>query len=80
MDIGLTISRYYLESYSFSQTTASALEAAIHLGIAYTVTAASRMDQREVLVQDFEVVETVFFPRFVLQLSFPFLGKVKSFK
>lgn len=52
---------------SYSQTTASALEVAIHLGIAYTVTATSGMDQRDVLVQDFEVVETVFFPRFVHQ-------------
>ncbi|XP_076149254.1 phosphatidylinositol 4-phosphate 5-kinase type-1 alpha-like [Alosa pseudoharengus] len=48
---------------TYKKTTASALEGAIHLGIAYTVQAASRMDQREVLVQDFEMVESIFFPR-----------------
>ncbi|KAG5286587.1 hypothetical protein AALO_G00016520 [Alosa alosa] len=48
---------------TYKKTTASALEGAIHLGIAYTVQAASHMNQREVLVQDFEMVESIFFPR-----------------
>ncbi|KAL2097120.1 hypothetical protein ACEWY4_006327 [Coilia grayii] len=48
---------------TYKQTPASALQVAIQLGIAYTVQAAGSMDQREVLIQDFEVVESIFFPR-----------------
>ncbi|XP_063076230.1 phosphatidylinositol 4-phosphate 5-kinase type-1 alpha-like isoform X2 [Engraulis encrasicolus] len=48
---------------TYKQTTASALEHAIKLGIDYTVELALCMDKREVLIQDFEVVESIFFPR-----------------
>ncbi|XP_042559037.1 phosphatidylinositol 4-phosphate 5-kinase type-1 alpha-like [Clupea harengus] len=48
---------------TYKETTASDLEGAIQLGISYTVQEASRMDQREVLIQDFEVMESVYFPR-----------------
>lgn len=47
-----------------SQTTSSALKGAIQLGIGYTVGNLSSKPERDVLMQDFYVVESIFFPRF----------------
>lgn len=47
------------------QTTSSALKGAIQLGIGYTVGNLSSKPERDVLMQDFYVVESIFFPRFV---------------
>lgn len=47
----------------FFQTTSSALQGAIQLGIAHTVGSLSQKPDRDVLLQDFEVVESIFFPR-----------------
>lgn len=51
-------------SVLFSQTTSSALKGAIQLGIGYTVGNLSSKPERDVLMQDFYVVESIFFPRF----------------
>lgn len=48
------------------QTTSSALKGAIQLGIGYTVGNLSSKPERDVLMQDFYVVESIFFPRWVL--------------
>jgi len=48
------------------QTTSSALKGAIQLGIGYTVGNLSSKPERDVLMQDFYVVESIFFPRLVL--------------
>lgn len=45
------------------QTTSSALQGAIQLGIGYTVGTLSSKPERDVLMQDFYVVESIFFPR-----------------
>lgn len=45
------------------QTTSSALQGAIQLGIGYTVGNLSSKPERDVLMQDFYVVESIFFPR-----------------
>lgn len=45
------------------QTTSSALKGAIQLGIGYTVGNLSSKPERDVLMQDFYVVESIFFPR-----------------
>lgn len=50
-------------SLSLSQTTSSALKGAIQLGIGYTVGNLSSKPERDVLMQDFYVVESIFFPR-----------------
>lgn len=47
------------------QTTSSALKGAIQLGITHTVGSLSQKPERDVLMQDFEVVESIFFPRCV---------------
>lgn len=47
------------------QTTSSALQGAIQLGIGYTVGNLSSKPERDVLMQDFYVVESIFFPRCV---------------
>uniref|UniRef100_A0A669DDD8 Phosphatidylinositol-4-phosphate 5-kinase type 1 gamma n=1 Tax=Oreochromis niloticus TaxID=8128 RepID=A0A669DDD8_ORENI len=44
------------------QTTSSALKGAIQLGIGYTVGNLSSKPERDVLMQDFYVVESIFFP------------------
>lgn len=49
----------------YSQTTSSALKGAIQLGIAHTVGSLSQKAERDVLMQDFVVVESIFFPRLV---------------
>lgn len=46
-----------------AQTTSSALKGAIQLGITHTVGSLSQKPERDVLLQDFEVVESIFFPR-----------------
>lgn len=45
------------------QTASSALQGAIQLGIGYTVGNLSSKPERDVLMQDFYVVESIFFPR-----------------
>lgn len=47
------------------QTASSALQGAIQLGIGYTVGNLSSKAERDVLMQDFYVVESIFFPRCV---------------
>lgn len=47
------------------QTTSSALKGAIQLGIGYTVGNLSSKPERDVLMQDFYVVESIFFPRYI---------------
>ncbi len=47
------------------QTTSSALKGAIQLGITHSVGSLSQKPERDVLMQDFEVVESIFFPRYV---------------
>ena len=55
------------------QTPSSALKGAIQLGIGYTVGNLSSKPERDVLMQDFYVVESIFFPRCVcVCLSFLF--------
>lgn len=48
------------------QTTSSTLKGAIQLGIGYTVGNLSSKPERDVLMQDFYVVESIFFPRYAL--------------
>ncbi|RXM94560.1 Phosphatidylinositol 4-phosphate 5-kinase type-1 alpha [Acipenser ruthenus] len=47
---------------TYKKTTSSALKGAIQLGITHTVGSLSQKAERDVLMQDFEVVETIFFP------------------
>ncbi|XP_056154212.1 phosphatidylinositol 4-phosphate 5-kinase type-1 alpha-like isoform X2 [Lampris incognitus] len=47
---------------TYKKTTSSTLKSAIQLGIAYTVGSLSQKPERDVLMQDFEVVESIFFP------------------
>ncbi|XP_069549864.1 phosphatidylinositol 4-phosphate 5-kinase type-1 alpha-like isoform X1 [Brachyistius frenatus] len=47
---------------TYKKTTSSALKGAIQLGITHTVGSLSRKPERDVLLQDFEVVESIFFP------------------
>lgn len=51
------------------QTTSSALKGAIQLSITHTVGSLSQKPERDVLLQDFEVVESIFFPRWFLFLK-----------
>ncbi|XP_046699997.1 phosphatidylinositol-4-phosphate 5-kinase, type I, alpha, a isoform X2 [Silurus meridionalis] len=47
---------------TYKKTTSSALKGAIQLGIAHTVGSLSQKPERDVLMQDFEEVESIFFP------------------
>ncbi|KAI2655520.1 Phosphatidylinositol 4-phosphate 5-kinase type-1 alpha [Labeo rohita] len=47
---------------TYKKTTSSALKGAIQLGIAHTVGSLSQKAERDVLMQDFYVVESIFFP------------------
>ncbi|XP_061416658.1 phosphatidylinositol 4-phosphate 5-kinase type-1 alpha-like isoform X1 [Lethenteron reissneri] len=47
---------------TYKKTTSSALRGAIELGIGYTVGNLSSKPERDVLMQDFYVVESIFFP------------------
>ncbi|XP_066530918.1 phosphatidylinositol-4-phosphate 5-kinase, type I, alpha, a [Hoplias malabaricus] len=47
---------------TYKKTTSSALKGAIQLGITYTVGSLSQKPERDVLMQDFEEVESIFFP------------------
>ncbi|XP_014739867.1 PREDICTED: phosphatidylinositol 4-phosphate 5-kinase type-1 gamma-like isoform X4 [Sturnus vulgaris] len=49
---------------TYKKTTSSTLKGAIQLGIGYTVGNLSSKPERDVLMQDFYVVESIFFPRF----------------
>uniref|UniRef100_G1LGQ0 Phosphatidylinositol-4-phosphate 5-kinase type 1 gamma n=1 Tax=Ailuropoda melanoleuca TaxID=9646 RepID=G1LGQ0_AILME len=51
-----------LGNWIFPQTTSSTLKGAIQLGIGYTVGNLSSKPERDVLMQDFYVVESIFFP------------------
>ncbi|OWK12289.1 PIP5K1C, partial [Cervus elaphus hippelaphus] len=51
-----------LMQLGFPQTTSSTLKGAIQLGIGYTVGNLSSKPERDVLMQDFYVVESIFFP------------------
>lgn len=59
-----------------SQTTSSALKGAIQLGIGYTVGNLSSKPERDVLMQDFYVVESIFFPRLELGIGCSHTGCV----
>ncbi|KAJ7414339.1 Phosphatidylinositol 4-phosphate 5-kinase type-1 gamma [Willisornis vidua] len=48
---------------AITETTSSTLKGAIQLGIGYTVGNLSSKPERDVLMQDFYVVESIFFPR-----------------
>ncbi|XP_034743170.1 phosphatidylinositol 4-phosphate 5-kinase type-1 gamma-like isoform X2 [Etheostoma cragini] len=48
---------------TYKKTTSSALQGSIQLGIGYTVGNLSSKPERDVLMQDFYVVESIFFPR-----------------
>ncbi|KAJ3608939.1 hypothetical protein NHX12_023467 [Muraenolepis orangiensis] len=48
---------------TYKKTTSSALKGAIQLGITHTVGSLSHKPERDVLMQDFEVMESIFFPR-----------------
>nr|XP_031362740.1 phosphatidylinositol 4-phosphate 5-kinase type-1 alpha [Lonchura striata domestica] len=52
---------------TYKKTTSSALKGAIQLGITYTVGSLSTKPERDVLMQDFYVVESIFFPRWALR-------------
>uniref|UniRef100_A0A3Q3W7A1 PIPK domain-containing protein n=1 Tax=Mola mola TaxID=94237 RepID=A0A3Q3W7A1_MOLML len=47
---------------TYKKTTSSALKGAIQLGIAHTIGSLSQKAERDVLMQDFVVVESIFFP------------------
>ncbi|XP_061598292.1 phosphatidylinositol 4-phosphate 5-kinase type-1 alpha-like isoform X2 [Cololabis saira] len=47
---------------TYKKTTSSALKGAIQLGITHTVGSLTQKPERDVLLQDFEVVESIFFP------------------
>ncbi|KFO63479.1 Phosphatidylinositol 4-phosphate 5-kinase type-1 alpha, partial [Corvus brachyrhynchos] len=57
---------------TYKKTTSSALKGAIQLGITHTVGSLSTKPERDVLMQDFYVVESIFFPRFAIPF-FPHL-------
>ncbi|XP_038135256.1 phosphatidylinositol 4-phosphate 5-kinase type-1 alpha-like isoform X2 [Cyprinodon tularosa] len=46
----------------YKKTTSSTLKAALQLGITYTVGSLNQKPERDVLLQDFEVMESIFFP------------------
>ncbi|XP_008330127.1 phosphatidylinositol 4-phosphate 5-kinase type-1 alpha-like isoform X2 [Cynoglossus semilaevis] len=47
---------------TYKKTTSSALKGAIQLGITHTIGSLSQKPERDVLLHDFEVVESIFFP------------------
>ncbi|XP_038581510.1 phosphatidylinositol 4-phosphate 5-kinase type-1 alpha-like [Micropterus salmoides] len=47
---------------TYKKTTSSALKGAIQLGITHTVGSLTQKPERDVLLQDFEVMESIFFP------------------
>uniref|UniRef100_A0A8C7WUI6 Phosphatidylinositol-4-phosphate 5-kinase, type I, alpha, a n=1 Tax=Oryzias sinensis TaxID=183150 RepID=A0A8C7WUI6_9TELE len=47
---------------TYKKTSSSTLKGAIQLGIAHTVGSLTQKPERDVLLQDFEVVESIFFP------------------
>lgn len=47
---------------TYKKTTSSTLKGAIQLGITHTVGSLTQKPERDVLLQDFEVVESIFFP------------------
>ncbi|KAG7234208.1 hypothetical protein INR49_005527, partial [Caranx melampygus] len=47
---------------TYKKTTSSALKGAIQLGITHTIGSLSQKAERDVLMQDFVVVESIFFP------------------
>ncbi|TRY96390.1 hypothetical protein DNTS_029322 [Danionella cerebrum] len=47
---------------TYKKTTSSALKGAIQLGITHSVGSLGHKPERDVLMQDFEVVESIFFP------------------
>uniref|UniRef100_A0A8C5DJW7 Phosphatidylinositol 4-phosphate 5-kinase type-1 alpha-like n=1 Tax=Gouania willdenowi TaxID=441366 RepID=A0A8C5DJW7_GOUWI len=47
---------------TYKKTTSSALKGAIQLGITHTVGSLTQKPERDVLLQDFEVVDSIFFP------------------
>ncbi|XP_051519545.1 phosphatidylinositol-4-phosphate 5-kinase, type I, alpha, a isoform X2 [Myxocyprinus asiaticus] len=47
---------------TYKKTTSSALKSIIQLGITHSVGSLSQKPERDVLMQDFEVVESIFFP------------------
>ncbi|KAI2653002.1 Phosphatidylinositol 4-phosphate 5-kinase type-1 alpha [Labeo rohita] len=55
-------SAYPVPAIGTLQTTSSALKGAIQLGITHSVGSLSQKPERDVLMQDFEVVESIFFP------------------
>ncbi|CAJ0940516.1 unnamed protein product [Ranitomeya imitator] len=58
------ISRYMNPSiHPFNTTASSAIKGTIQLGIGYTVGNLTSKPDRDVLMQDFYVVESVFLPR-----------------
>lgn len=58
------------------QTASSALQGAIQLGIGYTVGNLSSKPERDVLMQDFYVVESIFFPRCVCTSADSFENRI----
>lgn len=56
-------SKLMLEFFHSTQTASSAIKGAIQLGIGYTVGNLTSKPDRDVLMQDFYVVESVFLPR-----------------
>jgi len=56
-------SKLMLEFLFSMQTASSAIKGAIQLGIGYTVGNLTSKPDRDVLMQDFYVVESVFLPR-----------------
>lgn len=56
---------FFFSLYFLIQTTSSALKGAIQLGIGYTVGNLTSKPDRDVLMQDFYMVESVFLPRSV---------------
>lgn len=56
-------SKLMLEFLLSTQTASSAIKGAIQLGIGYTVGNLTSKPDRDVLMQDFYVVESVFLPR-----------------
>lgn len=56
-------SKLMLQFLLSTQTASSAIKGAIQLGIGYTVGNLTSKPDRDVLMQDFYVVESVFLPR-----------------
>lgn len=61
----VTLFFFFPSLYFLIQTTSSALKGAIQLGIGYTVGNLTSKPDRDVLMQDFYMVESVFLPRSV---------------